>query len=619
MVVVFVSVSLICLLWALWKWQNKPEKTTVANDSPAIFESPYRNVSPDVKYVGDEVCARCHAAEAAAYRKHPMSRSLAPVSQAGDLEQYNSASHDHFETQSFQYQVQRQGQRLFHQETRLDASGKVVTETKAEVQFALGSGTRGRSYLVNHDGCLFQSPISWFTQANRWDLAPGYENKNLHFSRQVSARCLFCHANQTEAVPDTVNRFRVPVFQGYAIGCERCHGPGEIHVRERENLADVKGVDDTIVNPLNLDPVRREGVCQQCHLQGEFRIEKRNRRLDDYRPGLPLHEFVSVYVRPTQPLDQKKFVGHVEQMYASRCFQASGHDLGCISCHDPHYFPDPAEKVVYYRQRCQSCHADQGCKLEAGIRRLKSKEDSCIECHMPRFATSDIAHTAATDHRIPRFRGKVSGALPAKNAKVEKYPLAYFPPDLNLSEMDRDLGIALTGVAGKAKSTRLASQAVSLLEPGIQRWPDDFQACEAKAHALALLGQPRKALEAYEQVLHFRPQREYSLIGAAAQSTRLQEPRAAIDYWKKAIQVDPWDWQSFDELAGLLAAQQEWKAAAEQCHKALELYPTSLETRKLLVECYLRLGDGPRAQAELDVLRASGAETEPLHRGFGDQ
>jgi Tfp pilus assembly protein PilF len=556
---------------------------------------------------------------AAAYRKHPMSRSLAPVSQAGPLESYDATSHNPFERQGFQYQVERRGQRVFHSEIRHDTAGNVLTEAKAEVQFALGSGTRGRSYLINHEGYLFQSPISWYAQGKKWDLAPGYESKNQHFDRAVTAKCLYCHANQAEAVSDTVNRYRLPIFQGYAIGCERCHGPGEIHVRERESHLEVNGSEDTIVNPLHLEPVRREGVCQQCHLQGEFRIENRNRPLADYRPGLPLHEFVAVFVQPTQLLDQKKAVGHVEQMYASRCFQASASELGCISCHDPHFYPDPAEKVEYYRQRCQACHQDQGCKLDAGVRRLKSKDDSCIECHMPRFPPSDIAHTAATDHRIPRHPEKESAASGAKNSRLGKYPLVYFPADLNSSEMDRDLGIALSGMANKARSTRLAAQALPLLEPGLQRWPGDFQAWEAKAHALSLLGQRREALDAYEKVLNLKPQREYSLIGAAVQTTHLQESRAAVDYWKKAIQVDPWNWQLFEQLAGLLAEQKEWKAAIEQCQKTLQLYPTNLETRKLLVECYLHLGDQTRARAEFEVLLRLDPDPEALRRRFDGQ
>jgi len=159
---------------------------------------------------------------------------------------------------------------------------------------------------------------------------------------------------------------------------------------------------------------------------------------------------------------------------------------------------------------------------------------------------------------------------------------------------------------------------VGLLEPGLQRWPHDVQAREAKGDALSLLGQPRKSLEAYERVLRLKPEREFSLIGAAVQTTELQGRQAAIKYWKRAITVDPWNWELFDELASSLAAQQEWKAAAEQCQKALALYPTSLKTRKLLVECYLHLGEQTRARDEFDIVQGLDPNTEALRPRFDE-
>jgi tetratricopeptide (TPR) repeat protein len=609
--------SAACFVWALSKWRGQPSQE--ANSKNQIsrtkeLDSPYRNVRPEVRYVGDEVCARCHAAMAAGYRKHPMSHSLAPLSLTEPLERYDAASHNPFDAQRFHYQVEQHGGKVFHSETRLDTAGKVLIETKAEVQFALGSGARGRSYLVNHDGYLFQSPISWFTQGNRWDLAPGYEANNSHFSRAISARCLYCHANQANPVPDAINRYRQPIFQGYAIGCERCHGPGELHVKERESQAKINGIDDTIVNPARLDPVLRESVCQQCHLQGEFRIENRDRPLVDYRPGLPLQAFVAIYTPAVSPRNQKKAVGHVEQMYASRCFQGSGHELGCISCHDLHFYPEPAERVQYYRERCLACHDKKSCNLPAAERRLKSKEDSCIECHMPRFPTSDIAHTASTNHRIPRFADKPSQATPV--GKLEKYGLVYFPADANPSdeEKDRDLGIALTEAARFYHETPPAIQALKLLEPALERRPDDVQAWEAKGYALSLQGRTAEALRALEQALDLRPERESCLIRAAVMANRLQQPRVAMDYWKRAIAVDPWNWQAFGELALLLAQDQKWKAAAEQCQKALELYPADLETRKLLVECYHRLGDQARARTESEILSGLEADLDDSSR-----
>ena len=86
--------------------------------------------------------------------------------------------------------------------------------------------------------------------------------------------------------------------------------------------------------------------------------------------------------------------------------------------------------------------------------------------------------------------------------------------------------------------------------------------------------------------------------------------QTAIGYWKKAIEVNPWNWQFFNELAFLRDEQRDWKAAAEQCQKALELYPADLETRKLLAQCYLRLGDETRAQAEMNVLQGLNPDLE---------
>ena len=56
------------------------------------------------------------------------------------------------------------------------------------------------SYLINHDGYLFQSPITWYPQKRMWDLSPGYATRHHHFARPVTAECLFCH--QQIRVPD---------------------------------------------------------------------------------------------------------------------------------------------------------------------------------------------------------------------------------------------------------------------------------------------------------------------------------------------------------------------------------------------------------------------------------
>jgi hypothetical protein len=178
-----------------------------------------------------------------------------------------------------------------------------------------------------------------YTQKQRWDLSPGYEKGSIHFDRPIDPNCLFCHSNRVQPVALSVKRYEDPVFLGHAIGCERCHGPGELHAR-RQELAG--GRDLTIVKPRHLDPVLRGNVCEQCHLVGDQRVERLGRTAFDYRLGLPLTEFFVDHGRTTD--EGQELVGQVVQIKASRCFRASQGRLGCISCHDPDEVPDPEKR-----------------------------------------------------------------------------------------------------------------------------------------------------------------------------------------------------------------------------------------------------------------------------------
>src|SRR5262249_42147948 len=150
--------------------------------------------------------------------------------------------------------------RMLHKAGRRGPDGGGFAEVEAEVRYALGSGTRGITYLIERDGFLFQSPIAWFAQRKRWGISPGYRATapRPNFERATSPPCLYCHTNQVRPVAGTLNRYEPPIFQGHAIGCERCHGPGELHAKQAGASA---GPDPTIVNPADLAPALREAVC----------------------------------------------------------------------------------------------------------------------------------------------------------------------------------------------------------------------------------------------------------------------------------------------------------------------------------------------------------------------
>jgi hypothetical protein len=127
---------------------------------PVLPTSPYMNTRAGVKYVGDAVCARCHQEISKTYNSHPMGRSLGTVDEASPSRPHVPDTGVTFEQHGFTYEVQQRGERVVHKETRRDASGRVLSEVEAEIAYALGSGTRGVSYLFERDGSLFQSPIS---------------------------------------------------------------------------------------------------------------------------------------------------------------------------------------------------------------------------------------------------------------------------------------------------------------------------------------------------------------------------------------------------------------------------------------------------------------------------
>jgi Flp pilus assembly protein TadD len=578
--------------------------------------SPYQNTRPEVKYLGDSACVRCHAQSALTFSQHPMGRSLAPIGETYALKGDEGGGQTLFERQGLQYSIEHRDGRVFHQETRRDGSGRIVAKNEAEVRFVVGSGRQGSSYLVQHDGFLFESPLTWYSRTQRWDLSPGFEAFNYHFDRPIQPNCLFCHANRVEPVPGPINQYRSPIFQGHAIGCERCHGPGELHVA-RPTMID--GKDMTIVNPADLTPALRDDVCAQCHLAGNSRIVRVGQRNQDYRPGLPFPRFWTVFVQPPDR-SEERFVGQVEQMHESNCFRASQGRLGCISCHDPHHFPAPAEKVAYYRDQCLTCHAQRRCSLPASERLERSKEDDCTGCHMPKASGFDIPHAATTNHRIPRHEsgGSRFTAQPDKTGRDRRDLVIFHRERMDGEErasVERDRGVAVCrdGAAG-------ARFALPLLEAALAARADDVTAWECKGHALYILGRYDEALAALRKALTLEPGRESALVEAARVAVKMDRSQDATAYWQRALAINPWRSDYHAELARSYFSDRDWQAAADSCLQALRLNSSWLNVRKLLIQCYLNLGNIEAARAELEtVLGFDPPDRADLLRSFAVQ
>jgi hypothetical protein len=586
-------------------------------------ETPWKNARLGVKYVGDAACARCHQDIADTFRRHPMGRSLAPIAAAPAAARGMSDGVTRFEAGPSEFVIERRDGREIHRETRRDEQGRILASVEAEASYVLGSGRRGFSYLIERDDRLYQSPISWYGQQQRWDLSPGYERFNYHFDRPIEPQCMFCHANQVEPIELSVNRYRQPIFRGHSVGCERCHGPGELHVRGQQ---EVDGKDVTIVNPRHLEPSLRGAVCEQCHLLGDHRIERPGREPFDYRPGLPTTAFFAVYESTDK--EGTKAVGHVEQMKVSVCYLASQGRLGCTSCHDPHQVPSPEERLAYFRQRCLDCHERRGCSLPDLKRLARSPKDNCMECHMPIASNTDIAHTAVTDHRILRSPRGHAAAPPVPAHAHANAPLRLLNGDglhpRELESLGRELGMALTFEGDRLRKTPRARQlgylSLAFLDRALAERPDDPAARRMRARALALAGRLREAIQLDQRVLESAPSYEQVLEGIISYAIELGDIEAALAPARQAVAVNPWSAAFHERLAYVDLRREDWSEALRESREALRLNPFLRFAREFLIQCLLHQHDERGAEAEFQTLiKLNPNERESLGRWFADQ
>lgn len=386
-------------LFAMWFFTLcKSGETTTQPDT-------YLNLQDSVDYVGMATCRSCHANIHETFAETGMGRSWHFATPEKSDASFGDHALVYNKKSDFYYFPYFKNDELYVLEFRLE-NGDTVHQRSEKISYIVGSGQHTNSHIINENGYIYQAPVTWYAQDKKWDMAPGFTDDNLRFSRLLTDECITCHNHYPTMPPGSLNKFtEMPT----GIECERCHGPGEIHVKEKlaGNIVDTSQfIDYSIVNPSDLPRDLQMDLCQRCHLQGTAVVNE-GKTFFDFKPGMKLNEVMNVYLpRFTDSHEQFIMASQADRMRLSECFKNS--DMTCLSCHHPHHSVEATPKEQY-NGACKNCHGenksvdaqvDFNKKCTAPMADREANGDDCSACHMPKSGSIDIPHVRITDHFI---------------------------------------------------------------------------------------------------------------------------------------------------------------------------------------------------------------------------
>jgi len=567
----------------------------------STLQNGFLNLAPEVKSVGDEECAVCHAEIFKTYKQTGMGRSFYPPAEANLIEDYVRNNHVFDAQSNFHYQMVSKGGEFYQTEYRLDENGQRLHELTRRVDFVIGSGNHARTYLTNENGFLYELPVTWYNEKGAWGMSPGFRYVNYRFSRPITPGCMNCHNAYAEYMPYSGNRYaEVP----HGIGCERCHGPGELHVAKRyqAKFADStkKEIDYTIVNPRHLPVDLQMEVCRQCHLQGEVRVLKEGKQDADFRPGMRLSDVRSVYVSENLSPGDFRVASHGERISLSACYIKSGGKLTCITCHNPHQ-PVKWRPREFFNNTCQSCHHLE--TLSQANPRAKHPawrgSSDCVACHMPQGGTSDVVHVNFTDHWIQKEPQAARNTLASTEAKVM---MDFF--EEKDSAADLRLGIAYLQYFEEIERERsYLDRALELLVSGLENNPGHEQGLYHLGKAYVYLDRLDEARQQFKKLAEIAPENALAHFQLGQVLSKMERPEAAISAYLTSLNIFPENAIALANLGNIHARSGDQTAALDFYQKASLAQPGYVAVHNNMGEFYAYKQHDP-ATARKHFLRA---------------
>lgn len=355
-------------LWQTGGLNGVPLTTEMHVENPGWW--PTKGTAARKAYAGSAACAQCHRAITDSYSETGMAHAAMPASASRALQSHRNIS---LRLGPFTDNI------LTNPATSVLSVSSPGSSASQALNWALGMGLMGQTYVYEDEGAFYEAHLSFFTSIEGLDVTPGQIRSTPNTIEQAAGRqmsleearlCFGCHTTES-----TVNNAFDPHASIPGVGCESCHGPGATHAVVMSLETTGRSATE-IFNPARLGPVDSVDFCGACHRTWQ----------DVVMSGFVKTGMFNVRFAPYR-------------LENSRCWGNGDARLTCLACHDPH--KPLVNDAVSYDHTCLRCHVIRGGKRLAGHtgRACPVAVKDCVTCHMPKYEPPGL-HYEFTDHWI---------------------------------------------------------------------------------------------------------------------------------------------------------------------------------------------------------------------------
>jgi len=308
-------------------------------------------------------CAKCHAEGRTQPATH-MAHALESAEQARILIDHPVLTAIYGK---YSYRIERNGDQSLYSVT--DGTATITMP----IRWAMGaSSALGQTYILERDGKLYESRMSWFRELNRLGPTLGRQTTfpaDLNdaagrlLNQDETLRCFGCHSTNAISGKQLSMDKMTPGVQ-----CSHCHKATEAHVAAMAQGSGKPAIPAGLTDLRDLTAEQASDFCGRCH-----------------------RTWVEILMQENTSINNIRFQPY--RLWGSKCYDPDDARISCLACHDPHTEPSP--QPVSYDAKCQACHG--GGKLEA--KSCPVSKNNCVVCHMPKIELPG-AHFKFSDHRI---------------------------------------------------------------------------------------------------------------------------------------------------------------------------------------------------------------------------